>query len=152
MAKTMQRFGDGYLREMTENELWKDIEDGIQDAADRCGGSPLSDDETKHLFDIYLLPNGSLVSSRAMKFCSPTMAAPSSSMWESREEPDLDWTLDGGSVPRSTRGCWAPIPWTSVMLITASSRRKISWLMSSRRWSKQYYPPSSRSTTGRCPI
>ena len=56
MANTMQRFGDGYRHEMTEIELRKDIEEGIQDAADRCGGSPLSDDEIKHLFDIYASP------------------------------------------------------------------------------------------------
>jgi len=56
MAKTMQRFGDGYLREMTDAELQKDIEDGIQNAAERCGGAPLSGDEAKHLFDIYASP------------------------------------------------------------------------------------------------
>jgi len=35
MAKTMQRFGDGYLREMTEAELRKDIEEGVHEANHR---------------------------------------------------------------------------------------------------------------------
>jgi len=57
MAKKMlQRFGDGYLQEMTEPEMKKDIEEGSQDAAGRCGTSPLTEDEMKHLFDIYSSP------------------------------------------------------------------------------------------------
>ena len=53
MAKTLQRFGDGYLHEMTEAELKKDIEEGTKDASERCGTPPLSEDEMNHLFDIY---------------------------------------------------------------------------------------------------
>jgi dimethylamine--corrinoid protein Co-methyltransferase len=53
---TFQRFGDGYVQEMTEAELMKDIEEGAADAAERSGGTPLTDDERKHLFEIYASP------------------------------------------------------------------------------------------------
>jgi len=56
MAKLLQRFGDGYLHEMTESELKKDIEEATIDAADRAKVPPLSEDEMKHLFDIYSSP------------------------------------------------------------------------------------------------
>jgi len=36
VAKMFQRFGDGYLYEMTEAELKKDIVEGTEDAADRA--------------------------------------------------------------------------------------------------------------------
>jgi len=56
MGKILTRMGDGFLSEMTEGELQKDIEEGTQDAADRAGVPPLSADELKHLFDIYHSP------------------------------------------------------------------------------------------------
>lgn len=56
MAKMRQRFGDGYLYEMTEAELKKDIVEGTEDAADRAKVPPLSEDEIKHMFDIYSFP------------------------------------------------------------------------------------------------
>lgn len=49
MAKTFQRFGDGYLYEMTEAELKRDVEEGTEDAAERAKVPPLSEDEMKHM-------------------------------------------------------------------------------------------------------
>ena len=56
MAKTFQRFGDCYLYEMTEAELKRAVEEGTEDAAERANVPPLSEDEKKHLFDIYSSP------------------------------------------------------------------------------------------------
>jgi len=56
MGKILQRFGDGYLHEMTDAELERDIEEGTKDAAKRAKVPPLSEDEIKHLFDIYSFP------------------------------------------------------------------------------------------------
>ena len=56
MGKILTRMGDGFLSEMTEGELQKDIEEGTRDAAERAGVPPLSADELKHLFDIYHSP------------------------------------------------------------------------------------------------
>ena len=56
MGKILTRMGDGFLSEMTEGELQKDIEEGTKDAAERAGVPPLSADELKHLFDIYRSP------------------------------------------------------------------------------------------------
>ena len=56
MAKTLQRMGDGYITEMTEAEVRKDIEEGTIDAAERAKVPPLSEDEMKRLFDIYSSP------------------------------------------------------------------------------------------------
>ncbi|NVM24110.1 MAG: [dimethylamine--corrinoid protein] Co-methyltransferase, partial [Desulfobacterales bacterium] len=56
MAKMLQRMGSGHIIEMTESEMRKDIEEGTKDAAERCGASPLTEDEMKRLFDIYSSP------------------------------------------------------------------------------------------------
>ncbi len=56
MAKILQRFGDGYLQEMTEAELKRDIEEGTKDAAERAKVPPLCEDEIKRMFDIYSFP------------------------------------------------------------------------------------------------
>ena len=56
MAKILQRFGDGYLCEMTEAELKKDIVEGTEDAAERARISPLSEEEIQHMYDIYSSP------------------------------------------------------------------------------------------------
>jgi len=53
MAKIPMRLGDGFLTEMTEAELKKDIEDGVQDAVTKARVPPLAEDEMKHLFDVY---------------------------------------------------------------------------------------------------
>ncbi len=45
--------GDGFLTEMGEAEIKKDLEEGTKDAAERAGVPPLSEEELKHLFDIY---------------------------------------------------------------------------------------------------
>jgi dimethylamine--corrinoid protein Co-methyltransferase len=56
MAKTLQRMGDGRMVEMTEAEVRKDIEEGTKDAASRGKIPPLSEDEIKHILDIYNRP------------------------------------------------------------------------------------------------
>jgi dimethylamine--corrinoid protein Co-methyltransferase len=56
MAKMLQRMGDGYITEMTESEMKKGIEEGTKDAAERAKVPPLSEDEMKHLFNIYSSP------------------------------------------------------------------------------------------------
>lgn len=57
MAKIPQRMGDGTIREMTETEIKKDIEEGTEDAAERAGVPPLSEGEIKYLFDLYISPS-----------------------------------------------------------------------------------------------
>ncbi len=47
MAKTLQRRGDGTIIEMTVDEVRKDLEEGVQDAASRANVPPLSKDEIK---------------------------------------------------------------------------------------------------------
>lgn len=56
MAKTMQRMGDGVIVEMTEDEVRKDVEEGTNDAASRANVPPLSEDEIKHVVEIYIRP------------------------------------------------------------------------------------------------
>jgi len=56
MAKIFQRFGDGYLREMTEAGLKKDIVEGTQDAAERAKIPPLSEEEIQRMYEIYASP------------------------------------------------------------------------------------------------
>jgi dimethylamine--corrinoid protein Co-methyltransferase len=56
MAKFLQRMGDGYITEMTESEMKRGIEEGTKDAAERAKVPPLSEDEMKHLFNIYSSP------------------------------------------------------------------------------------------------
>lgn len=53
MKKFWVRMGDGFLAEVSETEIRKDIEEGTRDASERAGVPPLSEDERKHLFDIY---------------------------------------------------------------------------------------------------
>ena len=56
MAKMLQRMGSGHIIEMTKPEMKKGIEEGTKHAAERCGASPLTEDEMKRLFDIYSSP------------------------------------------------------------------------------------------------
>lgn len=56
MAKTLQRRGDGTIIEMTADEVRKDIEEGVQDAASRGDVPPLSKDEIEHAVEIYTRP------------------------------------------------------------------------------------------------
>ena len=53
MKKYLVRMGDGFLAEMGEAEIRKDLEEGTKDASERAGVPPLSEEELKHLFDIY---------------------------------------------------------------------------------------------------
>lgn len=57
MGKIFTRFGDGTPTELTEDELMEDLSAGTEDAADRGKIPPLSDDELKHLADIFAQPN-----------------------------------------------------------------------------------------------
>ena len=52
MKKFYSRLGDGWVTELTEVELMKDIVDGTQAAEKNAKIDPLSDDEINHLFDI----------------------------------------------------------------------------------------------------
>jgi dimethylamine--corrinoid protein Co-methyltransferase len=52
MAKIFSKLGDGSVAYLTEAELMKDIEEGTEDASERAGIPPLSDDEVKYLFDL----------------------------------------------------------------------------------------------------
>lgn len=56
MKKYLVRMGDGFLVELGEAEIRKDLEEGTKDAAERAGVPPLSEDELNHLFDIYSSP------------------------------------------------------------------------------------------------
>lgn len=56
MRKIFTRFGDGTPTEMSEKELMEDLKAGTEDAADRGRIPPLSDDELKHLVEIFSAP------------------------------------------------------------------------------------------------
>ncbi|MCK5551951.1 MAG: [dimethylamine--corrinoid protein] Co-methyltransferase, partial [Deltaproteobacteria bacterium] len=56
MAKVFSRLGDGSPIELTEVELMRDLEEGTADAADRGKIPPLSEEELKYLFDIFISP------------------------------------------------------------------------------------------------
>ena len=56
MKKYLVRMGDGFLVELGEAEIRKDLEEGTKDAAERAAVPPLSEDELNHLFDIYSSP------------------------------------------------------------------------------------------------
>lgn len=53
MGNILTRMGDGSYIRISESELREDLEEGTRDAAERAGVSWLSEDELKHLFDIY---------------------------------------------------------------------------------------------------
>jgi dimethylamine--corrinoid protein Co-methyltransferase len=56
MAKIFSRLGDGSPIELTEVELTRDLGEGTADAADRGKIPPLSEEELKYLFDIFISP------------------------------------------------------------------------------------------------
>jgi len=56
MAKVSSRLGDGFPIELTENEPMHDLEEGTNDAVDRGKTLPLSEEELKYLFDIFISP------------------------------------------------------------------------------------------------
>lgn len=56
MKTYLMRMGDGFLDEMTEAEIRKDLEEGTRDASERGGVDPLSEDELRHLLDIFTTP------------------------------------------------------------------------------------------------
>jgi dimethylamine--corrinoid protein Co-methyltransferase len=55
--KYTTRMGDGFAIELTEDEIKRDIEDGTADAAERGKIQPLSDDDQRHLLDIFKCPD-----------------------------------------------------------------------------------------------
>lgn len=57
MTIIFTRFGDGTPTELSASELMEDLRAGTEDAADRGDIPPLSEDELKHLFDIFNSPN-----------------------------------------------------------------------------------------------
>ena len=56
MRKYFTRFGDGTPTELSESELMEDLRAGTEDAAERAGVPPLSEDELKYLFEIFTCP------------------------------------------------------------------------------------------------
>lgn len=52
MSKIFSRLGDGWITELTEAELMRDIEKGTQEAAEQAKINPLSSDEVTHIYDI----------------------------------------------------------------------------------------------------
>jgi len=52
MPQIMTRLGDGSQIELSEKELWKDIQDGTEQAASQGNITPLLDGDLKYLFEI----------------------------------------------------------------------------------------------------
>ena len=57
MKKIVTRMGDGYLTDMTESELKKDLENGTIDASSKGRIPSLSEDELRHLYEIFSDPS-----------------------------------------------------------------------------------------------
>lgn len=53
----LTRMGDGLRVKMTEDEIRADIERGVEDAADRAGIDPLTEEELERLTEIYSNPS-----------------------------------------------------------------------------------------------
>ena len=56
MQKILTKMGDGSPVELSEKELWQDLEDGTQEAAENGEIAPLTKEDLKHLFDIFSSP------------------------------------------------------------------------------------------------
>ena len=56
MEKYLTRYGDNFAAFMSGDEIRKDIENGVQDAAKRGKVPPLANDEMDHLYDIITSP------------------------------------------------------------------------------------------------
>jgi dimethylamine--corrinoid protein Co-methyltransferase len=57
MKKMVTRMGDGFRVEMTEAEVRRDLEKGTENAAERAKIAPLTEDELRHLYDIFECPD-----------------------------------------------------------------------------------------------
>lgn len=57
MGTILTRMGDGTYITIPEDELKRDLQDGTRDASEKAGILPLSDEELKHLFEIYRSPS-----------------------------------------------------------------------------------------------
>ncbi|MCJ7705368.1 MAG: hypothetical protein MUO28_07480, partial [Desulfobacterales bacterium] len=57
MKKMVTRMGDGFRVEMTEAEVRRDLEKGTENAAERAKIVPLTEDELRHLYDIFECPD-----------------------------------------------------------------------------------------------
>lgn len=53
MGKIWTHTGDGFKIELTEAEVREDIEIGVQDAVDRAGIPPLTENEIDHIFEMF---------------------------------------------------------------------------------------------------
>ncbi len=56
MVEILTRFGDGSPVALSQTGLSRDLKESTSDAADRGSVDPLSEDELKHLFDIFASP------------------------------------------------------------------------------------------------
>jgi dimethylamine--corrinoid protein Co-methyltransferase len=57
MGTILTRYGDGTPVELDEGDVWRDLEDGTRDAAERGDIQELSKEELQHLFDIFSSPH-----------------------------------------------------------------------------------------------
>ena len=60
MEKFVTRMGDGFRVEMTEAEIRRDIEEGVQDAAKRAKIPPLTEDEIRYLMELFKAPDNAV--------------------------------------------------------------------------------------------
>lgn len=56
MSKIRTRMGDGTVVQMDSEEIKRDIENGIADAAKKAKVSPLTDDEAKRIYEVIADP------------------------------------------------------------------------------------------------
>jgi len=57
MSKFFTRMGDGFPVEMTDAEIRKDVEEGVQDAAKRAKIEPLASDHMRYLVELFERPD-----------------------------------------------------------------------------------------------
>ena len=60
MEKFVTRMGDGFRVEMTEAEIRRDIEEGVQDASKRAKIPPLTEDEIRYLVELFKAPDNAV--------------------------------------------------------------------------------------------
>jgi len=60
MEKIYTRMGDGFVTELSESELRRDLEEGSRHAAERAKIPPLSEDDLRRLLELYKCPDKSV--------------------------------------------------------------------------------------------
>jgi len=60
MQKIYTRMGDGFVTELSESELRRDLEEGSRHAAERAKIPPLSEDDLRRLLELYKCPDKSV--------------------------------------------------------------------------------------------